>query len=373
MKTIFIPYRICPLGCHIDHQNGQVTGFAINKGIHLSYTKNNDDRIILRSLQFSKEVQFNISSVSETKENDWADYVRGIVIQLKKDYDLKFGITAFIDGDLKIGGLASSACICIGFALAIANVNRILLNVRQAILIAQRAENDYVKVSCGLLDQSCIIYCKKDSLLSLDIAKDEYKNISAKNNNFKIALFFSGIERQLIQTDFNQKVNECNQVVSILNNFYNQDKKYLRDYSAEKYLYYRNEIPLQSRLRADHFYKEMSGVESGIVEWKKGNLEQFGKIITECGKSSIQNYQTGSEQLQKLYNIINSIDGVYGGRFCGAGFNGYCFALIDPMYEENILQLVKENYLKEFPQLANKYDSCICETTDGIQEEYLGE
>ena len=100
--------------------------------------------------------------------------------------------------------------------------------------------------------------------------------------------------------------------------------------------------------------------------WRKGDIETFGKLSFESGYSSIYNWETGSDELKELYEIMTRTDGIYGGRFSGAGFKGCCMAIIDPAYEEKILETVSAAYLRKFPGLEGKYSAHICNSADGI-------
>ena len=103
----FCPYRICPVGAHVDHQHGKITGLAIDKGVHIAYKPKQNGVVEMVSLQFSKRAQWHVSAVPETKENDWADYLRGATIALQKRYPLRIGLSGVIEGTLPIGGLFS--------------------------------------------------------------------------------------------------------------------------------------------------------------------------------------------------------------------------------------------------------------------------
>ena len=111
----FCPYRICPIGAHVDHQLGKVLGFAINHGVKIAFAKKMNGVIELSSLQFEKRAQFFVGGVSKTKENDWADYLRGATVALSERYNLKYGLSGVIEGTLPIGGLSSSAAVTIAF------------------------------------------------------------------------------------------------------------------------------------------------------------------------------------------------------------------------------------------------------------------
>ena len=109
VEVAFCPYRVCPIGAHVDHQHGLITGLAIDKGIHIAFRPKRSGIVELRSLQFPKRAQWHIHSVPEKKENDWADYLRGATIELSKKYSLEVGLCGVIEGTLPIGGLSSSA------------------------------------------------------------------------------------------------------------------------------------------------------------------------------------------------------------------------------------------------------------------------
>ena len=119
--------------------------------------------------------------------------------------------------------------------------------------------------------------------------------------------------------------------------------------------------------RAEHWYTEFQRVEAGTEAWRRGDIEEFGRLSFESGHSSIYNWETGSPELIKLYEIMKHTDGIYGGRFSGAGFKGCCMALIDPAYEESILETVEKEYLAAFPNLKGKFSAHICHTADGVK------
>jgi len=369
----FCPYRICPIGAHSDHQYGKITGLAIDKGIHIAYRTKRSGIVELRSLQFPKRAQWHIHSVPEKKENDWADYLRGATMALAKNHTLKVGLCGVIEGSLPIGGLSSSAAVIISFLSAMCKVNGIHLSERELILTALSAENDYVGVSCGKLDQSCEIFSRKDHLLYLDTLDDSYELIPVHPDMkpWKIAIFFSGIERTLAGSKFNMRVDECRSAAYALKAFSGMEygkfnETFLRDVPYETYLQYKDKLPENWMKRAEHWYTEFQRVQLGAEAWRRGDLEAFGRLSFESGKSSIYNYETGSPELKELYEIMTRTDGIYGGRFSGAGFKGCCMALIDPAYEESIRETVTEQYLKVFPELEGKYSVHICESADGV-------
>ena len=127
----FCPYRICPIGAHVDHQLGKITGLAIDKGVHIAYHLKHNGIIELSSLQFEKRAQFHVHETPEVKQDDWADYLRGATIALSQNDRLKYGLAGVIEGSLSIGGLSSSAAVIISFLSALCKVNDITLTPKE--------------------------------------------------------------------------------------------------------------------------------------------------------------------------------------------------------------------------------------------------
>lgn len=372
--TAFTPYRVCPIGAHSDHQLGKITGFAINKGIHIAYGPKENGVIEIQSLQFDKRAQWHVEATPKTKENDWADHLRGATIALNKRYPLRRGICAVLDGELPIGGLSSSAAVIITYLSALCKMNGIELTPEELITISKEAENKYVGVSCGKLDQSCEVYCKKDHLLYMDLQDDTYELIPQSDNMkpYKFAIFFSGLERSLAGSAFNMRVDECRSAAYALKAYAGMEygkfeETNLRDVPVEVFHQYEDRLPKNWRKRAEHWYTEFDRVQKGAEAWRSGDIEAYGKLSFESGYSSIYNWETGSPELIKLYEIMTETKGIYGGRFSGAGFKGCCLAIIDPVYEESIIETVTKEYLKAFSHLEGKYSVHICESADGVK------
>jgi len=368
----FCPYRVCPLGAHIDHQMGKVTGFAIDKGISIAYRPKQNGVVELVSLQFPKRAQFHIASVPKHKEGDWADYLRGACLMLSKKFSLEVGLCGVIEGSLPIGGLSSSAAVTIAFLTALCKVNNIKISQKELIKTALEAENNYVGVSVGKLDQSCEVYCRKDKLLYLDTKDDSFELIPQNKamKPYEIAIFFSGMERNLIGSGYNMRVDEVKSAAYALMAFSGMEygkfsDTYLRDVPKEVFDKYKDRLPQNWRKRAEHFYSESERVEKGAKAWTDGDLESFGELVFESGFSSIYNYETGADELKEIYNIMKETNGIYGGRFSGAGFKGCCMALINPDFKEQIQKEVTQRYLKAFPQYKDTFSVHFCKTADG--------
>ena len=371
-NTVFCPYRICPLGAHVDHQWGRVTGFALNKGITMKFDVEHDGNVEVNSTNFKGTTKFNVKGKLE-KSQEWGDYLKGAVASLSRFYELNKGIKGYVAGSLPIGGLSSSAAVIITYIVSLAKANDIKLERSELIKLALWVENEFIGISVGKLDKSCEILCKESNLLYLDTLNDTYKLIPMNENMkpFRVAIIFSGIERSLANSSYNLRVDECKAAAYALKCYSNMEygkfiETRLRDVPREIFEEHKDMLPRNWYKRALHFYDENDRVKKGIEAWKNGNIEEFGKLIFESGYSSIHNYEAGSDELRVLYDIMKNTDGIYGGRFSGAGFKGCCMALIEPGKEESIEKYVREEYLKRFPMLENKFSVHFCEISNGV-------
>ena len=421
---IFSPYRVCPLGAHVDHQHGLVTGFAINKGVDLWFNVNGSSQIDngeltidnypeshvhLESKTFEGVVDFEINAPTQVREHHWGDYARGAKYALMKRFELKRGIDGVIQGSLPVGGLSSSAAVLIAYVMAFAKANDIALKPFEVVKIASEAEREYIGLNNGLLDQACIALSQKDQLLFLDCDSNEYRLIpfgktpsgspclggekksslrredlggseeSALNREdlggslpFEIGIFFSGLTRSLVNSDYNLRVYECKTAAWNMLAYTDQplktfDKTFLRDIPKATFEKTRIAMPARFARRAEHFYSEYRRVRQGVTAWETGNMKLFGKLSFDSCESSIHNYECGSPELIAIYEIMRSLPGVYGGRFSGAGFKGACIALVDPAYKEDIQKVLTEKYLEQFPEYEKTFQVFWVKPDDGAR------
>ena len=368
----FAPYRICPIGAHSDHNLGKITGLAIDKGIHIAFRPKKNGVIEMTSLQFPKRAQWHIQEIGE-KTGDWADYLRGATWALSREYGLTMGICGVIEGSLPIGGLSSSAAVILSFLDALCKVNRIKLPQQKLIDVAFNAEKNYVGVNVGTLDQSCEVLGKKDHLLYLDCKDDSFELIPTNPvmKPYKIAIFFSGLEHSLAGSKYNMRVDELRAGVYALQALsgmeygkFNQTNA--RDVSFHIYQEFKDRLPEPWAKRCEHWYTEFQRVEAGAEAWRRGDLETYGRLSFESGWSSIHNWESGAPEQIRLYEIMRETDGIYGGRFSGAGFRGCCMALIDPDKADGIRERVEREYLTAYPGMKGKYSFHLCASADGI-------
>ena len=383
---IYAPYRVCPLGAHVDHQHGLVTGFAINKGIDLWFNIREDGLVKLSSRTFEGDVEFHVNTPTQVREHHWGDYARGAKYALRKRFELVKGIEGVIQGSLPVGGLSSSAAVLIAYVMAFAKANDITLKPFEVVKIASEAEREYIGLNNGLLDQACIALGKKDELLFLDCDTNEYRHIKFGSANaslskqggleglFEIGIFFSGLTRSLVNSDYNLRVFECKTAAWNMLAYMDQplktfDKTFLRDIPKTTFEKTRIAMPARFARRAEHFYSEYRRVRQGVTAWETGNLKLFGKLSFDSCESSIHNYECGSSELIAIYEIMRQLPGVYGGRFSGAGFKGACIALVDPAYKESIEKTLTERYLEQFPEYEKTFQVFWVRPDDGARFE----
>lgn len=383
LYQLFSPYRICPLGAHVDHQHGLVSGFAFDSGIEFLFSATDNGKVEMASLSFEGLMTFNVQRPIEERQHNWGDYLRGAVWALQQDFHLEYGVRGIIKGSMPIGGLSSSAALLCGFVMAIDKVNNLGLTRQQIIDYASIAERNYVGLNNGILDQACVVLCEADKLLFLDTETGEHKLIPFGNSishvegvasgqpPFKFGIFFSGVTRKLTGTDYNLRVSECKTAAWIMQAYEGvhlkelQDTR-LRDVPEECLDKYAGQMPDRFQRRARHFYSECNRVNEGVKAWEEGDLNKFGQLMFESCESSMNNYECGSPELIALYKIMRRTPGVYGGRFSGAGFKGACIALIDPAKEEEIREFVTSEYLKEYPQYKDSFEIFFCNPANGV-------
>ena len=140
----------------------------------------------------------------------------------------------------------------------------------------------------------------------------------------------------------------------------------LRDIPKPVFEQYKARLPVPFRKRAEHFFTEYDRSIRGVEAWKAGDIEAYGKLVFESGYSSIHNYECGCPELITLYDIMTRSDGIYCGRFSGAGFKGCCMSIVDPDKTEQIIETVSREYLKVYPELEGKYMAAVCDSADGV-------
>ena len=373
--VVTVPLRICPLGAHSDHQGGTVTGLTIDRSITLLGRARNDSQVRVYSENFQEEREFDLADIPQKVSGDWANYARGVAKAITETHSFaRRGFDAVIHGAMPIGGLSSSAAVTIAYARALEHVNAISHTPLETILLVRATENGYLGLHNGILDQSVIVSSKKDHLTTIQCLSHSIDAIPQAENRqqYEILVVYSGLSRQLTATPFNQRVAECKEAAKLLLELSGRPVggiPILAEAGAEAFHQYGGHLPEALRRRARHFFTEADRVATGIEAWRRGNMDDFGRLVTASGESSIVNYESGSPALISLYEILAGISGVYGTRFCGGGFQGCCLALIDPAKRDAIAESLHEGYTARHPELSDQYSLHICRSSGSVSIE----
>jgi galactokinase/galacturonokinase len=359
------PLRICPLGAHVDHQGGVVTGMTVDRQVVMAAVPEKDAVVRMASLDFPGEVVVEFEDQVPTRAGDWGDYVRAAVAVLSKKHRPRSGFRAVIGGDLPGAGLSSSAAVLIAYLLALARVNGIDIGRKEVSALAQRAENEYVGVASGRLDQSIILFAEKGHLTRVDCSDLSIEQVPhpTGSSDFRVLVVFSGVGRALVGSGFNTRVDECREAARLLLELGGEaarEHPVLSDVRPEIFVQFADDLPQAQRRRAAHYFGEQRRVFNGVEAWRQGDLRRFGASMTASGASSIHNYESGTAELVTLYEALRDAPGVWGTRFSGGGFGGSCIALIEPEAGASIIEEVKRRYEVAHPEAAAEASFHIC-------------
>ena len=368
------PLRICPLGAHVDHQGGVVTGMALDSNVEMVFAPSEDGYIRVRSMDFPDEEYFHIDSVPDMLPGFWGNYLRGAVLSLQRDQRIQFGFQAVISGKLPIGGLSSSAAVTTAYLMALAEVNGLEIPRREFVFYSHWVETEFIGLKNGILDQSANILSENNQLLVMDCQTSEHELVqkSADMPEFEVLVVYSGVTKALIGTDYNNRDDECKVAGWMIEEFAGLERAALedvklRDISEALYQEYRDQVPGKFQKRADHYYTEQQRVHAGVEAWREGDIAEFGRLMFESGESSVHQYESGSPELISIFNILKETKGIYGARFSGAGYRGSCIGIIDPAYRDEIKAQIDSIYPNEHPKYKDDYRVYFCQTSDGAR------
>ena len=359
------PLRICPLGAHVDHQGGVVTGMTVDRRVVMAAILDTEAVVRVASLDFPGEVVVELEDQVPTMEGNWGDYVRAAVAVLAREHSLAIGLRAVIGGDLPGAGLSSSAAVLVAYLFALTRVNGIDIGREEISELVQRAENEYVGVASGRLDQSIILFAQRGYLTRVDCSDLSIEQVPHPpgRKDFRVLVAYSGVGRTLAGSGFNNRVGECHEAAGLLLELGGEaarENPVLSDVQPRIFERFADDLPQALRRRAAHYFGEQRRVVNGIEAWRTGNLDRFGALMNASGASSIHNYESGTAELVALYEALRDAPGVYGARFSGGGFGGSCIALIEPEAGSSVIEEVKQRYESAHPSAAADASFHIC-------------
>lgn len=370
------PLRVCPLGAHVDHQGGLVTGMAIDQYVDLVYAVNEEGFVKVRSMDFPDEEYFSLDAVPGMLPGFWGNYLRGAALSLMRDFKLRRGITGVIRGRLPMGGLSSSAAVITAYLLALMDVNGLECSKEELIQYSHWVEKDFIGLKNGILDQSANVLSRDGFLMFMDCESGAWELVPKGDSmpDFSVVIVNSGFTKALIGTDYNNRVDECKIAASVLQELVHGEvspysKTKLRMIESADWERHADEVPGRFGRRARHFFTEIARVRSGVEAWKRGDLETFGRLMTESGESSVNQYECGCPELTTIFDIMKTCPGIYGARFSGAGYRGCCIGLADASAQPELERRLAQVYPVRHPQYADKYSVHFCRTADGARLE----
>jgi len=370
LSFIVSPYRICPLGAHIDHQGGPVLGMTIQAYTVLAFIPVVAPKVRLHSMNYPGVVEFDLQEVFPADMGDWGRYARGATKVLGGLNKLSHGFVGAVNGTLPSSGLSSSASVGLSYLYVLAAVNELNLSNNDFIQLDRRLENEYLGLQNGILDQATILNGRKDHLLYINTVSSEVisEERPKHSDDFKIIIVDSGFSRELTSSGFNSRVEECRMVSKLLGQMGGiESANSLSDIPEEIYRRYRGTLAENLMKRAEHYFSEVQRVEDGIKYWRDGNWVDFGRLMNESCNSSIENYESGSPALIKLQRVFRDTTGVYGSRFCGGGYGGCVMGFVKPEFSDNDSSKLLENYLSSVPEAKGKAAVYKVKSEEGIR------
>jgi len=367
---VVAPYRICPLGAHVDHQGGRVLGRTINAYSLLTFSPSLNASVRVRSLNFNGEEVFSEGQVGDVPQTRWGRYLRGAVTVLKGTYPLENGLIGQVYGSLPGGGLSSSASVGLAYLQALAFANGIDLQPWEAVELDRLLENDYLGLENGILDQSMIALGRAGEMFYLDAGSlaHEWVKDPIETQQYAFLIVYSGYSRALVSTGFNDRVGECRQAARHIGELHGiEGVQILSDVPREVYERYQGELPEVLRKRAAHYFTEVARVDAGQQVWERGDMAGFGQLMNESCHSSITQYESGFEPIIHLHEIFSGTSGVLGSRFGGGGYGGCVIGLVERERQSQIAERILEGYLRLYPDKAEEVLAFLVEDEGGVR------
>lgn len=344
-RTFFSPSRINLIGEHIDYNGGKVLPGAIEIGTYGIVRAREDNKLLLASENIDLLVEVDIEDLKYDAKDGWANYPKGVAYFMKKvGYNLS-GMEILVKGNIPNGaGLSSSASL----ELLIAEMINVLFNKGkidriELVKIGQRAENDFVGVNCGIMDQFAIGMGKKEKAILLDTNKLDYEYIDMDLKDNIIVIMNTNKRRELSDSKYNERRAECEKALEIIQKSKNID--YLCDLSVEEFENIKESIKDENiRNRAEHAVYENHRVNEASSALKQGDIEKIGKLLIESHNSLRDLYQVTGEELDAMVDVANEFEDCLGARMTGAGFGGCAIGIVKKDRVEDFVKFVDKGY-----------------------------
>ena len=373
------PGRVNLIGEHTDYNQGFVLPVAIDRTIAVAFAPREDDRVRAYSLDFDQEDEFALGNIQRLEgDSAWANYLRGVALILQHQPEADppsveaghrlTGLDLVIQGEVPIGaGLSSSAALEVATLGAFASAGRLTLADRDKALLAQRAENEFVGVACGVMDQMASVFGRADHALRIDCRSLETEAVplNLEAHSLRIVVANTGVRRALTASAYNQRRDECNRAVDLLFVLLRGRRpRSLRDITIRDLTINGRFLPPDLLRRAHHVVSENARVLSTVEALRRGDLAEVGHLFRASHESLAHDYEVSSPELDLMVELADSLEGVVAARMTGAGFGGCTVNLVSADALDDFHRDVIEAYRGRSGLPAEMY---VCQAVDGLR------
>lgn len=340
----FSPGRLNLIGEHTDYNMGFVLPCALDYGTYLAAAPNNSGTIRLRTLNFEYYLDTSIDKIEKNADGEWVNYPLGVILEfLKRDVNIS-GLDLLYYGNIPNGaGLSSSASIEMLTAVAINNLFNAGIDMLDMVKMSQRAENSFVGMNCGIMDQFAVAFGKKDSAIFLNCETLEYRSVPLELKSYNLVIANTNKRRGLTDSKYNERRSECDNAVNLISAHKNID--HLSQLSVENMDLLEKAIDNPLVLgRARHVISENNRVLEAVKALYKGDMRRFGELMNESHDSLKNDYDVTGKELDTLVYEARKIDGVIGSRMTGAGFGGCTVNLVDRSRTAEFIKQLDKKY-----------------------------
>jgi galactokinase len=362
VNRFFTPGRINIIGEHIDYNGGYVLPCTLPMGTHALIRKRDDTTANFASTNTAQRVEVNLKTLAFEKNHDWANYPKGIVYHMQKDgHDIP-GFDILFSGNIPNGaGLSSSASIEMVTAIALNTVFSLGYEMIDLVKLAQKSENQFVGVNCGIMDQFAVGMGKENTAIYLQCDTLDYKHVPMNLGDYTIVVMNTNKRRQLNESKYNERRAECEKALSFLLNAkdktpFIQDEKHLADFEPETFAKVSHFIPDETiRRRAKHVVHENARVKQAVIALKTGDITTLGELLNQSHASLRDDYEVTGFELDTLAAQAQKHPTCAGARMTGAGFGGCAIALVKKAETENFKQYITDAYEKAVSYAPSLY------------------
>jgi len=363
-RTYFAPGRVNLIGEHIDYNGGFVLPCALTLGTYLIAARTTNDTVHLASTNFDYAAKIRLNDVTKKHEDQWVNYPLGVMNEFIKKGVSMAGVQFLFAGNVPDGaGLSSSASIELVTALALNDLLDGRIDTVELVQMAQKAENNFVGVNCGIMDQFIVGIGKKDHALFLSCDDLSYDHIPIRLGPYKIVIANTNKKRALADSKYNERYDECRKALSIVN--LDRRVEHLCRLTLDDLAGVENSFPDATLYkRARHVITENIRVQAGAAALKNGDLAAFGSLMNQSHDSLRDDYEVTGVYLDTLVEAAWEIDGVLGARMTGAGFGG---CSVNVVHKERI-DFFCENVGRSYSERTGiRADFYVVDIGDGVK------